>query len=669
MMSTIRCLLLGWLVLLSGQGWAQTAQVLRGLVVDAETRQPIPNAQVGVADNRIGTTTNENGRFVLNVPPAYQQGRLTVALLGYKNYAQPLPPLPGPELRIALKIVPAALGEVQVTSSVLGIVKEAVARIPQNYPTRPTRLTGFYRESDNAQAGGRYQYLVEGVELVGKAPYTKPHDDGTVQILQARKVDLQTGVLLGAVFWYAGPFLPHRFDFVHNRLDFINEKHFDEYAYRLTRQSEYRGRPVYVVAFGPKPGTKRANFEGQLYIDVDSYAFLGGEWHRTPEGIAREGLGFDATERAYRIDYQPYAGRWHVKSIWYNTLGKPVTGSPLRHLAEFVTTAIDTARFEAPKYAERAQFYDVFRRTDVAYDSTFWKSYTTALPSDALQRALLDREKAQAANRQQLLGLMKSAVPGAPGADTLTSRRVLAAMGEREKGLVRIFRSLRYGPAVGLVPLTLPTAQLQADVAIGGFRATGSAGLQPQDLTWWRGLRYELEVLPQLRAYYVNHSVFRQMKGTGYEVGALANWRLNRRHRPVAVRVGLGYLSQDISRTLGTFDNPDGGLRIGGQKMSADELRMSLESHSEALQAKLNVGLELSRRFELVADASYSVPLRTRTQLRFEETSGFWLSRSSATLALPASEAILTVNGQPATAAPWQLNRLWVGLHLLYRFI
>ncbi len=669
MMSTIRYWLLGWLVLVVGQGWAQAPQVLRGLVVDAETRQPIPHAQVGVADNRIGTTTNENGRFVLSVPPAYQQGRLTVALLGYKNYAQPLPPLPGPELRIALQIVPAALGEVQVTGSVLGIVKEAVARIPQNYPTRPTRLTGFYRESDNAQVDGHYQYLVEGVELVGKAPYTKPHDDGTVQILQARKVDMQTAVLVGATFWYAGPFLPHRFDFVHNRLDFINEKHFDEYAYRLTKQSEYQGRPVFVVAFGPTPGTKRANFEGQLYIDVNSYAFLGAEWHRTPEGIAREGMSFEATERAYRIDYQPYAGRWHVKSIWYNTLGKFLSNSPIRHLAEFVTTAIDTAQFEGPRYAERAQFYDIFRRTDVAYDSTFWKSYTTALPSDALQRALADRDRAQAANRQQLLKLAKVGLPAALGGDTATSRRVLAAAGEREKGLVRIFRSLRYGPAVGLVPLTLPPAQLRADVAIGNFRATGTADLRPQDLTWWRGFRYEVEVLPQLRAYYAGRVVFRQMKGDGYEAGALYNLRLNRRHRPVSVRVGLGYLDQDISRTLGTFDNPDGGLRIGGKKLSADELRVSLQSRSEALQTKLNVGLELSRRFELVADASYSLPLRTRTQLLFEETSGFWLGRSKATLALPASEATFTVNGQPATAAPWQLNRLWVGLHLLYRFI
>jgi hypothetical protein len=669
MMNTVRCLLLGWLVLLVGQVWAQTPAILRGVVLDAETHQPIPNAQVGVADNRIGTNTNEDGRFALSIPPAYQQGRLTVALIGYQKYSQALPLLPAPELQIALKIIPAALSEVQVTTSVLGIVKEAVARISQNYPVRPTRLTGFYRESDNAQNDGHYQYLIEGVELVGKAPYTKPNDEGTVQILQARKVDLQTAVLFGATFWYAGPFLPHRFDFVHNRLDFINSKHFDEYDYRLTRQSEYQGRPVYVIQFGPKPGTTRANFAGKLYIDVDSYAFLGAEWHRTPEGIRREGLSsFDATERAYRVDYQPYAGRWHVKSIWYNTLGRPMTGQPLHHLSEFVTTAIDTAQFTPPKYAERAQFYDVFRRMAVPYDSSFWQNYTTALPSDALQRALLDRERAHTANRQELLSTVKSVLPGATG-DTVNTRRMLSAMADHEKGLVRVLRSLRYGPTLGLLPLSLPTAQLSVEVAIGNFRAVGNANLRPQDLTWQRGFAYELEVLPQLRAYYINHIVFRQVRGTGYETGALYAWRVNQRHRPLSVRAGMGYLNQGVTRSLGTFDNPDGGLRIDGTKMSADELRVSLESRSEALQAKLNVGLELSRRFELIADASYSVPLRTRTQLLFEETSGFWLSRSSATLSLPASEAKLTVNGQPATEAPWQLNRLWVGLRLMYRVL
>ena len=61
-----------WLLLLPGilPAEAQNA-VLRGRVLDTETRQLIPNAQVSVADNRLGTSTNDDGRFVLSVPPTY----------------------------------------------------------------------------------------------------------------------------------------------------------------------------------------------------------------------------------------------------------------------------------------------------------------------------------------------------------------------------------------------------------------------------------------------------------------------------------------------------------------------------------------------------------------------------------------------------------------------
>ena len=61
---------------------ARAQAVLRGRVLDAETHQPIPNAQVGVAGNRIGTSTNDDGRFALSIPAQYQQAQLEVALAG-----------------------------------------------------------------------------------------------------------------------------------------------------------------------------------------------------------------------------------------------------------------------------------------------------------------------------------------------------------------------------------------------------------------------------------------------------------------------------------------------------------------------------------------------------------------------------------------------------------
>ncbi|RZK55515.1 MAG: carboxypeptidase-like regulatory domain-containing protein, partial [Hymenobacter sp.] len=361
------------LALLASPALAQEALVLRGLVLDAETHQPLPFAQVGIAGNKLGTSTNQEGRFALRVPATYAATELEVALLGYRRYARPLPVLPAPELRIELASSPAALGTVAVSSSVTGIIREAVARIPRNYPTRATRLTGFFRESDDEGAGHDYYYLSEGVLLVDKAPYQHPGNDGQIKILEARRVDLRDTLAAAArllrIEWSAGPFVPHRFDFVHNRAEFIRPSQFKNYQYRLTPQTTFQGRPVYVVAFGPRPGTDRANFAGELYIEEQSYAFLGAAWHRTPSGIRREHvLSFEATERAYRVAYQRYAGRWHLKSIWYNTLGTPLAGHPRRHLAEFLTTAIDTARAAPIPYPERAQYNDIFLRVPVPYD-------------------------------------------------------------------------------------------------------------------------------------------------------------------------------------------------------------------------------------------------------------------------------------------------------------
>ena len=57
------CLLLGLSLGPSGAVLAQpTGFVLRDRVLDADTRQPTPNAQVGVGDNRVGTSTNDDGR-------------------------------------------------------------------------------------------------------------------------------------------------------------------------------------------------------------------------------------------------------------------------------------------------------------------------------------------------------------------------------------------------------------------------------------------------------------------------------------------------------------------------------------------------------------------------------------------------------------------------------
>jgi len=648
-------LLMGWLTWLALPALAQESPLLRGRVLDAETHQPIPNAQVGIAGNRLGTSTNVEGRFALRVPAAYQASQLEVALLGYRPLRRALPPLPGPELLLELHLSPASLANVTVTASAEGIIREAVARIMRNYPVRPTQLTGFYRESDEEATSQRYDYLAEGLLQVQKAGYQHPRDQGAVQVLEARRVDLrpaQPGAALPPINWIAGAFVPHRFDFVHTRAEFINPARFKNYTYRFSPQTTFQGRAVYVITFEPRPGTQRANFAGEVYIDEQSYAFLGARWHLTPAGIRRERLlVFTAAERAYRADYQLYAGLYYLKSIWYNTLGQPQAGQVRHHLAEFVTTAIDTAQAPAPGYAARSQYTDVFLQNPVPYDSTFWQHYTAVLPP----QALLD----QARQRQ---------------ADTLLRRPALAAVAAAPAAPVapkwHLFSHLRYTYAGGWLPVALPATGLRVVLAPGSsaFRIDALASLGSQRLAASYSTGVQLDLPAHLAAYLAWRQLVGQLRGSGWEAGLYYARRLRPAGRPLLVRAGLGYLRQHLGYELGAFHNPDPSLRLSGTSLAADQLTLTWQNQATALLPRLGLGVELSHRWEATADLGYLLPLRTRSQLAIAEQKGFFsFTEHTATLPLPAAEAQTFVAGQPASQAPWSLGRVALQVGVLYR--
>ena len=641
------------LLLLGALPAAAQNAVLRGRVLDAETHQPVPNAQVGVADNRLGTSTNDDGRFVLSIPSAYAQQCLMVALLGYRSHAQALPPLPGPELLIELKINPAALGEVQVSGSVEGIVREAVARIPRNYPARATQLTGFYRESDNDSIG-RPRYLTEGLLTVYKPDYRQPVDDGDVQIRQARKVDLRPAGQAVRIDWAGGPFIAQFSDFVHRRAQFINPKNFRDYAYRLAPGSSYAGRPVYVVAFGPRTGSRRADCEGRLYIDQDSYAFLGAEWQYTAAGLRRAGHGTSA--RRLRVAYQPYAGRWHLKTVWWQTRARLPLGPPLNYFGEFLTTAIDTAGLVRPGYAERAQERDVFLRTSVAYDSAFWAGQTTLLPPVALRQALLDQRRQQRAD-----SLFRAA---RPGADSSAAR-----LAPPESGLVRWLGRLSNGAALGTFPLAGAGGELAVDYAPAGsgFALRGTAGVAAPGPALLTSLDCQLALTEALALRVVTQRLHGQFAGEGWQLGLGYQRNLRPGHRPLFARAGLAYARQTVARPVGTFDNPDGALRVAGTRLGADCLSARLQTRTDAVLPTLGLGLELTHQLELVAEAGYWLPLRTRAELQLDEESGFFLTRRSATINLPSNEVNVRVNGQPASALPWQPQHWLLSTGLRYR--
>ncbi len=63
--------------------WSQTS--LKGRIVDAETQQGLQYVNIGIIDNGIGTVSNSNGNFQLEIKEALYKETLRISSIGYET--------------------------------------------------------------------------------------------------------------------------------------------------------------------------------------------------------------------------------------------------------------------------------------------------------------------------------------------------------------------------------------------------------------------------------------------------------------------------------------------------------------------------------------------------------------------------------------------------------
>ncbi len=147
---------------------ADSSFVLRGRVLGSDTREPLPNASITVQKANVSSVTNQDGYFS-RVPASTRNMQLIIHYLGYENKEIPVITLIGnPNNHITLSPSPIELSELLVVSGDgSNLVREALQRIPENYPADPNMMVAFYRES--VKKGSNYISLVEAVLDVYKA--------------------------------------------------------------------------------------------------------------------------------------------------------------------------------------------------------------------------------------------------------------------------------------------------------------------------------------------------------------------------------------------------------------------------------------------------------------------------------------------------------------------
>jgi len=161
---------------------------IKGKLVDSHSKEPIPYTSIYIKGKSIGTTTNEDGRFLFHVPSQFAKDTLIVSVIGYNDFTSTVRLLTEKESMIELKQDDTLLNDVTIRASKIeltgkDIVKKAVANIPKNYPMKPFIIEGFFR--DLQIENGKAVELLEAALRFRYKDYNPGYED--VEIIEVRR--------------------------------------------------------------------------------------------------------------------------------------------------------------------------------------------------------------------------------------------------------------------------------------------------------------------------------------------------------------------------------------------------------------------------------------------------------------------------------------------------
>jgi CubicO group peptidase (beta-lactamase class C family) len=355
--------------------------------------------------------TNEQGRFILKIPSDSKADSIYLTHVGYKPRTIALNAL---DPRIASIILDRADDQLAAVTikipDALGLVKKAIANIPENYPTTPTMLTGFYR-----LYGTRDQKIIDLSEAVFKV-FSEGFQKNRQFHLEKSRVDKDLTAFNGSdnvnMGWRPGGILG--MDIVNNlsgsRL--LDEKGLKEHEFNYRGVVNYNGRESYLIGFRKKDHVHKALFDGHIYLDAESFAFLEFDMRASPDALRYWDWGFwqkmmfslmhleaKVLSDSVTIIYRPYGNKYfldHVslRASYYLAGGnKHFLLNPLDIKTNYLVTRIDTSNISPfPKEQEQTEA----RRRIESFGKTVNETTDAADNSDTTDRYWADYNLLQA---------------------------------------------------------------------------------------------------------------------------------------------------------------------------------------------------------------------------------------------------------------------------------
>lgn len=404
------------LLLLSGVNpqWVQADSndyiVISGIIKDKQSKKKMDCVSISVPGTNIGTVTNADGRFSLKLKETDLPKKLEISHIGYADNSYSLGRQRLIDQVIWMTPYTNLLDEVIIhPNNPVSIVMEAIKKIPANYSSQPTMLTGFYREI--IQKGRRYINISEAILDIYKTRYDESVDKDRVQISKGRKLLSQKSGDTLAVKLEGGPTISLYMDIVKNPDFLMNLDNLSDYSFRMEESANIGNREQYVISFEPKVILPYALYYGKLYIDKGKLSFTRAEINlsmndklKATRAILHKkplGLRFKPVELSCVITYK---NRGDVTCLNYINSNIRFKCDWKRKLFSTNYTVLTEMVVTDSKGGDVAviPYKNSFKRNQIFSDKVadfnnenFWENYNIIEPTESLEHAVSKLKKQQ----------------------------------------------------------------------------------------------------------------------------------------------------------------------------------------------------------------------------------------------------------------------------------
>ncbi|MDP4192690.1 MAG: DUF5686 family protein [Bacteroidota bacterium] len=265
-----RCLL--FLIFFSVHCYAQTCK-LEGIVYDKTSRQPLPYATIQMKGAALGTTTNNQGRFTLDL--TQNQQTIVISFIGYKSQEISLKLPLKYRLEVFLEPLSILLPEILIGSNdedpAYRIVRNAIKNKETNSKSTDCLKYDEYRKAIFKSAG-----KIASVEEYFMKSFVKGNDEKTLTLASFKTENIKKDNN------NINAFKGLRIDFYKDTVTlFMNKVHmplakdaFDFYKFKLLNTRSTESKMVYFIEVIPRSEI-RPLFKGMILIEDSTFALAG----------------------------------------------------------------------------------------------------------------------------------------------------------------------------------------------------------------------------------------------------------------------------------------------------------------------------------------------------------------------------------------------------------